>query len=277
MATFGFVLELLRQSRGMTVETLGAKTQIPVSDLKALAENKMPAPPETISRLADALNCTPADFTHLMQQDVYPDEAHCTTELAIGTSKDHIGSEQIEALHRYRVALKQLACVMPNFLDTETHRACASDTSWTATGFLKRCILRLTADERRKKAHMRFEEERQRLNAMPLPELKSEYVTVRSAYETRKRVTVPFLVVTLLTALLIGSWCFLGGITQASRIAVSNQPDAAETAQLAFIIIATVTGTAVVTAALLVIACIRRHRELCQQLLLIEDVLHTKN
>ena len=133
MATFGFVLELLRQSRGMTVETLGAKAQIPVSDLKALAENKMPAPPpETVRRLAGALGCTPADFTRLIQQDVYPDEAHCTTELAIGTSKDHIGSEQIEALHRYRVALKQLACVMPDFLDAETQRACASDTSWAA-------------------------------------------------------------------------------------------------------------------------------------------------
>ena len=132
MATFGFVLELLRQSRGMTVEPLSEKAQIPVSDLKALAENKMPAPPETISRLADALNCTSADFTHLMEQDVYPDEVHYSTEFTIGTSRDHIGSEQIEALHRYRVALKQLACVMPDFLDTETQRACVNDASWTA-------------------------------------------------------------------------------------------------------------------------------------------------
>lgn len=116
MATFGFVLELLCQAKGISMEDLSRKTRIPVPTLKAMEENRMGCPDaDGVMRIAQAIDCQAADIYRLMQQDVYPNESCYRRKLTIGTTREFVGSEELNALNQYCLALRQLMSIWPGF------------------------------------------------------------------------------------------------------------------------------------------------------------------
>lgn len=133
-------------------------------------------------------------------------------------------------------------------------------------------VMYFSMQERRKREVVRFEEELQKLRSMSALELESAYVSAKTRYEHHRTVLSLFLI-SIVLAVLMNVWkYFFSFVEQLSQMAFDGQADSAEAARVGFAISIVFVVAITLAVFLILIACVRKHRLLYRDLLVIEEV-----
>jgi len=137
---------------------------------------------------------------------------------------------------------------------------------------VKRCVMTISFQERRKRDLMCYIHKKNRLEKMQTDELDLEYINLKSAYEHKKYVLSVFKVSTILM-MLMGSWKnfydFAERIIQYSFTNHSNSADAAKVMAIISVIVVVFITVIIFTA---LIAYTRNMHQVYRDLIIVEEM-----
>lgn len=136
---------------------------------------------------------------------------------------------------------------------------------------LKRSIMSVSFQERRKKELKKYRKEVNRLNEMDDDEIDLEYITLKAQYEHKKNILSIFML-TILISFLMNAWGRFYHLIELTMQFVTDQGNDMKTAQVVFMLTAILIVFITVLILFLLISHTKRMHQIYKELLTVEEI-----
>jgi len=142
---------------------------------------------------------------------------------------------------------------------------------------IKHCVMSISFQERKKKALIRYRQEKDRLQNMNADEIDLEYINMKTEYEHRKNVLSIFML-SIIISVLMGAWKYFYMFIEKVIQYISSYPGSEiEIAKAAFIISVIVILVITVTIFVILIMYTKRMRRVYRYLIMVDEIRNRRN
>lgn len=141
---------------------------------------------------------------------------------------------------------------------------------------LKRSIMSVSLQQRKKKELKRYRKEINKLNEMDEDEVDLEYIILKSQYEHKKNILSIFML-TILISIFMNAWGHLYHFMEITIQFVTNQGNDMKTAQVVFMLTAIFIVFITVLILFLLISHTRRMHQIYKELLTVEEIRNKRS